>query len=464
MNKYRYLIKNIGLLTISNFGTKILSFILIPIYTSILTTAEYGTYDVYSTTVSLMIPILTFNIVEAVMRFSLDQTKSKKDIFSIGLKRIVLSTGIITLLIIINSSVGIIEIFTIYPMYFVVLFAFSLLYDLFIQFARGLEQIADVAAAGAINAIVMLGLNVYFLAFLNIGLDGYFLANILACILPCFYLFFRLKAWNYITNNTDSELKSEMYSFSKPLVFNTLAWWINNVSDRYIVTWICGVAANGVYSVAYKIPSVLNVFQSIFSQAWTISAVKEFDENSGEFYSKIYRMYNCAMVIVCSLLITADKIMAKILFAKDFFLAWKYAPFLMISVVFGALSGLLGGIFSAAKMSKVYATTTFVGASVNTVLNVGLVFLWGPIGAAVATMISYMLVWGARFIEASKIVRLTINIKRDCLSYVILIVQSILFILIQGHVVYIAELVLLIMILVLHYSDIKMVLVSLKKH
>lgn len=454
MNRYGYLLKNMGLLSISNLGTKILSFVLIPIYTSILSTADYGTYDVYSTTVSLMIPILTFNVVEAVMRFSLDHSNSKTDVFSIGLKRILLATVIVAILVGLNIQIGLIEIFTIYPIYFIALFAFSLLYDLFVQFARGMERIADVAVAGGINAAVMLGLNVYFLVYLKVGLEGYFLANIIACVLPCFYILFRLKIWNFITCTTNKELSSEMYSYSSPLIFNTLAWWINNVSDRYIVTWMCGVAVNGIYSVAYKIPSVLNVFQSIFSQAWTISAVKEFDENSGEFYSRIYSMYNSAMVIVCSLLIIADKLIAKILFAKDFYIAWKYAPFLMISVVFGALSGLLGGIFSAAKKSKVYATTTLVGASVNTVLNIGLVHHWGPVGAALATMISYALVWVARYIEANKIIKLTIKIKRDCMSYTILIIQSFILIIIPGFSVYIFEIVLVVLILSIHFYDI----------
>lgn len=43
MKKYKYLFKNVGLLTISNFGSKILSFLLVPLYTSLLTTGEYGT-------------------------------------------------------------------------------------------------------------------------------------------------------------------------------------------------------------------------------------------------------------------------------------------------------------------------------------------------------------------------------------------------------------------------------------
>lgn len=458
MNKYKYLFKNIGLLTISNFGTKVLSFILIPIYTSILSTADYGTYDVYSTTVSLLVPVLTLNIVEAVMRFALDDTNKKNDVFTIGLKRIVIAILIVICLISINTVFHIIEVFTVYPLYFALLFAFSLLYDLLIQFSRGVEHIADVAVAGALNAAVMLGLNVWFLVYLELGLSGYFIANILACFIPCAYMGIRLKIWKCFSRDYDQVLEKEMYSYSKPLIFNTLAWWINNVSDRYIVTWLCGVAANGIYSVAYKIPSVLNMFQSIFSQAWTISAVKEFDENSGRFYGKVYKAYNCGMVIGCSALIVADKVIAKILFAKDFYTAWQYAPFLMISVVFGALSGLLGGIFSAAKKSKIFASTTMAGASVNTVLNVALVFLWGPVGAAIATAASYCLVWIARYKEANKIIPLSIKIVRDTISYSLLIIQACLLLSFDSGFVYGLEIGIFLVVVLLYMKDIKSML------
>lgn len=458
MNKYKYLLKNIGLLTISNFGTKILSFILIPVYTNVLSTADYGTYDVYSTTVSLLMPILTFNIIEAVMRFALDDKKKKNEVFTIGIKQAIIAILIVICLIVFNNIFCIIRIFTIYPIYFSLLFASSLLYDLLIQFARGIEYITDVAVAGVINSIVMIGLNVWFLVFLKIGLDGYFLANIMACIIPCIYMGGRLSIWKYCKKDINTTLETEMYSYSKPLVFNTLAWWINNVSDRYIVTWLCGVSANGIYSIAYKIPSILNAFQSIFNQAWTISAVKEFNSDSGTFYSKVYKIYNCGMVTVCSILIVLDKLIAQILFSNDFYLAWKFAPFLMISVVFGALSGLLGGIFSATKMSKVYASTTLVGASVNTVLNIILVKLYGPVGASIATAVSYCLVWFSRYKSANRIVKLDINIKKDICAYNLLVIQSLILYIFDGWKLYCGEILGLIVIIIIYIKDIMFII------
>ena len=71
MSKYLYLIKNIGVLTLSNLGSKILAFLLIPLYTSVLSTEQYGVFDLAQTTVSLCIPILSINISSAALRLKI---------------------------------------------------------------------------------------------------------------------------------------------------------------------------------------------------------------------------------------------------------------------------------------------------------------------------------------------------------------------------------------------------------
>ena len=90
MNKYKYLFKNIGLLTLSSFATKLLSFFLVPLYTNILTTTEYGIYDLFNTTVGVLLPILTLNVQDAVMRFAMDSKSNRKAIISIAMKILLL--------------------------------------------------------------------------------------------------------------------------------------------------------------------------------------------------------------------------------------------------------------------------------------------------------------------------------------------------------------------------------------
>ena len=78
--KYKYLTKNVLIFAVSSFGTKFLSFLLVPFYTSVLTTAEYGIADIITTTATLMMYICTVNIADAVLRFAIERKKDQCEI------------------------------------------------------------------------------------------------------------------------------------------------------------------------------------------------------------------------------------------------------------------------------------------------------------------------------------------------------------------------------------------------
>lgn len=114
-----------------------------------------------------------------------------------------------------------------------------------------------------------------------------------------------------------------------------------------------------------------------------MSAVKDFGpEDKKGFFANTYRAYNCLMVLICSAIIVGDKILAHLLYAKDFFVAWKYVPWLTIAIVFGSLSGYIGGFFSAVKNSKIFifAQSTVVRAVSNIVLNLIMTPFRGALG------------------------------------------------------------------------------------
>lgn len=457
---YKYLFKNIGLLTISQFGTKLLSFLLVPLYTNILNTAEYGTYDMFNTTVNLLIPIVTFNIADSILVFALDKNKSKNNVLSIGIKYAFIGTILVTILSFINKCFDIIKIFNDYWYYMPVLLFLIVMVSVLSCFARGIDRVKETAISGVLCSAVMIGLNILFLLYLRWGLYGYFLASILGYLVQVIYLFISCRCWKYISFKKNKKLEKEMKDYSLPMIANTLGWWINNSSDRYIVIWLCGVAANGIYSVGYKIPQIINMFQNIFNQAWTMSAVKSFDsEDSEEFFSKTYAIYNCGMTIVCAGIIVFTKLLATFLYAKDFYKAWEYVPFLSISIVFGALSGYLGGIFSAVKDSKIFAKSTIVGAVVNIVLNIILVYMIGALGAAIATGISYFIVWVLRLKHANKYIELQIDLKRDIFTYIILIIESVILFIIDNSVwMYLMEIITLIILGVCYKKEINGIL------
>mgnify|MGYP004463160697 FL=1 len=427
MSKYLYLIKNIGVLTLSNLGSKILAFLLIPLYTSVLSTEQYGVFDLAQTTVSLCIPILSINISSAALRFALDKDKDKKDVFSVGILYILFAIIIFSSAFICNKYVGALNIFVDYTGIIILMFSSNILYDYLSQYCRGIEKITDIAIAGIISSVTLLGSNIIFLLLIKAGLEGYMFAYCLSNIIPSFYLILKLKLWSYWRNpNNKRNLQKEMTDYSKPLVVDTISWWINNASDRYIVMAFCGASITGIYSVSYKIPSLLNLFQNIFNQAWLLSAVKENDETkTTDFYENVYKIYNTGMTVVCSGLLVFNKLIAKILFANDFYNAWKFAPFLMISVVFGGMCGLLGGMFAAVKQSRINAMSSFSGACINIMLNIPLTFFFNALGASFATLMSYFTVWLIRLYKSYKLFEFTVEIKKDALNYFVLLLQAV---------------------------------------
>lgn len=467
MKKYRYLLKNIGLLTISSFGTKLIAFFLVPLYTSILTTQEYGTYDLFNTTINLLIPILTINIQDGVLRFSLGAEKDRSaQVFSYGVKLVGISSIFICVFAWLNQYFGWIKVFAQYPIFFVLLYIANAYNQIFLNIARGIDRVVDVSIAGVISALTGCLLNIWLLVFVRIGLTGYFIAAIGTALAPCIYLWIRLHLGSYLRiHDVGGQLKKDMIAYSTPLVFNAIGWWINSSSDRYIVTWICGVAANGIYSVGYKIPSILNVFQTIFNQAWVLSSVKEFDpEDKDGFFVNIYNVYEFLMVGVCALIIVFTRVIAKILYAKEFYNAWVYVPFLTISIVFGAISGLIGGVFAAAKDSKIFSISTLVGAAVNTALNVILVLSMGPIGAAIATAVSYVVVWAIRLICVKRHMTLRVKLGRDIASYLVLgALTGILFLPISRGIYVLLAIVLLALLVLLYRGEAEQVMRKIKR-
>lgn len=426
LGKYGYLIKNVGLLTVSNFATKLLSFLLVPLYTSALTTGEYGTYDLVTATVGVLVPILTLNIQEAVLRFAMDRDADRGALATIGMRYSLLATLMVGATLLIAVFAGLLPLEPKLALFFWFFFAVQAFSGLACCYARGTGLIKELSVAGVASAVVAISLNIVFLLPLHMGLDGYFLANILGPLVQVVYLLHktRLAADAHLTRPY-RRLRKETTDYSKPLIANSIAWWVNSLADRYIVTYFCGVAVNGVYSVATKIPSILNMFQTIFNQAWSLSSTRAFDpEDRDGFFANTYRAYSCLMTIVCSMVILMDKPLASFLYANDFYVAWEYVPWLTIAILFGALVGFLEGIFIAVKDSKTPAKCTVAGAVTNVALNFILTPVFGALGAAVATTVCYLEIWIARLCLSRRYVRFRMNLRRDVTSYVLLVVQS----------------------------------------
>ena len=429
IEKYKYLGKNTLIFAISSFGTKILSFLLVPLYTNVLSTEEYGTADLITTTATLLIFVLTINIADSVLRFTIERKHKQEEILSYGIRVITIGSLWCTLGLGVVYLTHLISWPIYYYLFVLLYFSFTALYQVLTNYLRGTDKIAQVAIAGIISAAGIIAGNILFLLLFKIGVVGYLISLVLGPALASIYCIIIIgePGRTYFINLCDKDTMKEMRSYCIPLIFNNIALWINAFLDRYFVTIYCGVGENGIYSVASKIPIILATCYTVFSQAWNLSAIKEFDpEDKDGFFSKTYSIYNALITIVCSILIVLNIPLARFLYQKEFFEAWRYSSVLLLSVMFNSLTIIIGSIFSAVKETKVIATTTVLSAVVNTVLNAVLIPTMGALGAAIATASAYLVMWAARLIMSRRYINLKVYWIRDCLVYIILGVQVIL--------------------------------------
>lgn len=422
-DKYTKLGSNIMWMLVGNFASKILIFLLIPFYTSQLTTSEFGIADLITTTVGLVTPFFSLLISDGILRFTLNEKYDKSQILTISLLIVVAGTiclAICSPLILFSS------ILKEYKLVFICYYFFEILANVLQQYLKGLNQIRKFVISGIINTIVMVVLNIWFLSVLRLGIIGYLLAIIIGHIACCVYICFTADVCKRIIplNKIDKKLVKAILIFTFPLIPNSVSWWVSNSVDKYILTYYWGTELNGVYSIAYKIPSLLTTISTIFTSAWQISAAVNWgSDETRRFFSDVYGKYCAIYTIIGTATIMLIEVIARILFSKDFYFAWPYSTILIFAAVFQALSGFVGTIYTTALKTKTIFLTTLTGAIINIIMNFLLIPSFGGYGAAIATLISYVVVLVYRLFDSRRIIKLDINLTRDMFAFALVALQ-----------------------------------------
>lgn len=398
MNKYKSLARNTAIFAIGTFGSKILSFIMVFFYSRAMQTAEFGTLDIIINSGSLMLPIAMLGIQNALIRFGLDNDYKKQDVFTTGIISVILGFSFIALACPLIIMVEDLKKYIFFLLAHVLMSSFRHICSYFV---RVLNKVKLYAADGIFSTFMTCLLTLIFLIPLKMGIRGYLLAIILADFSSVVFLTLKGGLLKYVKfKGLNTALTRKMILFSLPLIPTSLLWWIVNVSDRYFVKYMIDASANGLYSVAYKIPTILTLVSAIFLDAWQISAVEENGSLSrNRFYSNIFKSFQGAIFVVSSGLILFSKFITVVLLDRDYYESWRFIPILMLATVYSCFVVFLGNIYLAEKRSVSTFLTTLLGAVINIILNFFLIPYYGPNGAAAATCISYFAVFAVRALD-----------------------------------------------------------------
>lgn len=426
MSRYKNLAKNTVLFTISNFTTKVVAFILLPFYTLYLTTDEYGYTDLITTTINLAIPILMLSITDGVMRFCINEEKTKQTIyFTIAIK----ITAVASLFGLIISFLFFKYIDSNFMwMYAWLLFVSMALNSLLSQFARAINKISSIVISSIASSIALLSLSYLLIAYFKLGIAGYMLSITLSNSVGIFIYLLMINIWDYINLNVrNKNARKELLSYSIPLIPNSILWWLNSSVNKYILVAFVSMSDSGMYSAANKLPAFLTIFVTIFYQAWNISILFEKSIKDVEnFFSDIYSKFSTFTALLASLIIIFIKPIAGLLLKGDFYQAWIYVPVLILGFYFSSLSSILSVLYNYQKKTTGLMITTMVGTVVNVLLSVVLIPRYSVWGATISLTLSFIVAWIAREISCRKIINIKGSLSKLLLTQVALAVLVVL--------------------------------------
>ncbi|QHM48065.1 hypothetical protein C7M39_03073 (plasmid) [Lactiplantibacillus plantarum] len=404
--KSKKLINNIGTFAIGNLGSKLISFILIPIFTRYMGAAEFGQVDLITTTINMLLPVVALSIADAVFRFVMDRNSDKVSVFTNGIS--------FTILMILISGLSypiLLALHVSYTKYILIYLYFGLVQSLMQNFIRGIGYVKLFAINGLISSITLAGVGVIRIVLQHGGVIGYLDALIFSNVVSIIILGIVARIWKFYSfRSLDKRMLYTMLRYSTPLIPNAFLWFFTNDASRFFIVGMIGLTANGLYAVATKVPTVINIFYTVFSQAWQIAAVEEYEENrNGRFFSNVFNTNAGLSLVLIGGIIVVLKPMMRIFVATSYFSAWEIVPALLLASFFSNLSGFLGTIYLATKQTIGIMKTTVLGMIVNVILNCILIPLFGLQGAGIGAAAGFALVALVRLKDVRKFVVLKVS-------------------------------------------------------
>ena len=426
MDKYKRLLSNTFILSIGTFSSKLLVYFLMPLYTAILSKEQYGTADLITNAANLLIPFCCIGITHGVFRFAADDSENNKTVFSSGLSVLLLSSA---LFLLVSPLISLVPYFENYSWLLTFYVISSNFHTLCKEYIRAKGHVKLYAVQGILGTALTIGFNLLFLIPMGLGVTGYVLSVAAADAVGTVFLVLYAKLYKDFSLRAVSRLKiGEMLKYSLPMMPTTIIWWITNVSDRFIVTAISGSGENGLYSAAYKIPTIIALVAGVFNEAWQLSAISESKdgEEVAKFFSAVFERYQAVLFLGCSLLIPLTPLGTSLLLDASYYRAWMFMPVLLVATVFSSLVTFIGTIYAVKKRTSMSLVTAAFGAILNIVLNLAMIPSMGAQGAGIATAISYFAVFAFRAIHSKRFMPFDLGTGRLVLNTAIVCTQTVL--------------------------------------
>lgn len=434
MGRYRNLAVNTALFALNSVATKLVTFLLVPLYTAHMSAGEYGLTDMSLTVINLLTPLVTLDVAEAAVRFIVGDRARCDRYAAVALgvtAASVVFVALLTPMLDLGAFGGLGE----FKGWFVSAYAASALMNMCGQIARGMDRVKIIPFCAGVSSIVTLVSAVALIAWAGMGVEGYFFSVTAGpAVAIAMYLTAGglgvpvargVRALAASTRKEVLALCRPMLRYALPLIPNSLFWWLGSGINRLFITGMLGISASGLFAAASKVPNLLNTAYSIFQQAWQLSAFQESgDDGLSRFFSTVFALIQAGMTVLCAALSLAAPWLASILLQGETYGAWPMIAPLLLSNLFNVFATFYGTVYATTMHTAFIMGTTVFGAASCVVLTPVLIPVMGAYGACVASAIGQALVFFARAVDSRKHLHFEVGWRYLVPTLVLLVAQA----------------------------------------
>ncbi len=417
------LTKGMLIYSFGNLGSKAINFAVYPILTFYLIKSDLGYYDLIVNSIFLVIPLTTFQISDGIYRavLPLSDINEQKRIINNGFNFSLISTISLIFLIL----WGLNFFFPIQYIYIVFAMGFSFAVNQsFKQIVRGLKKNINYVISDILYSFSFILCLIISLEFARLGLQGVLFSFVTANVISILYLLLSTPLFSYLKvfQPPTKNYYRPLLKYSVPLIPNTLSWWLVGSANTYIITIILGLGANGIYAVAFKFSSIIYILNKIFTLAWQDQLIGGIDTDS-YYNSKIFNRLISVLLILVAIISVLTKPILGIIVTDDFYVVWKYVPFLLLATVCSSISSYFGAFYLKWKKTNKIFLTTLLGAIVAVISSILLTKLYGLIGTSISMAFGFGTVAFARYWDTRK--KLKLKLKYNLIPLVLVVVLAI---------------------------------------
>ena len=341
LSKLKNTLRHTLIYGLGNLSIKLIGLVLLPLYTKHLSSAEYGAFAILEVTMMIITYVFSFKLSTAMMRWwstIRDHNYKKVIVFTTFSSSVLVVIFINISSLIFSKSLSDILLDDKYLYDLIRLVFLSASFEILNYYALELIRLQEKSilyvAVTVLRTVVVLTLNIVLVAYFNYGIKGIILSQLSGQVL-IFLITFPFLRRNMILKYDWREFR-KMLNYGVPLIFSTIAMMLMNMGDRYLIRYLLDFSDVGIYSLGYKISSVINIFilQS-FQMGFLPIAYKQFQtKDANRFFSKTLTYYTLILTIAALIFSLFGKELIELLSNREeYYSAYKVIPFFALAFI-----------------------------------------------------------------------------------------------------------------------------------